>query len=949
LSTTFQDSPHADVLSLLQASAKSHERSVALHSLASNPVTYGSLLLRVTALAASLRACGVGGGERASRVAIVMANGPSQSIALLGTCCAGVALPFNPAFRAEEYRSYFTRTRVDFLLVAGDETGPAVSVAQQAGIRVLRLGLDSARVDEDPQGAMPPLRAPDGEDLAVIMLTSGSTGGGKVVPLTHKNLCSASRDVCRSLDLGAGDRCLSMWQQFHIGGVVDLLLAPLASGGRIIAAAGFDAARFFESLADAEPTWFQGVPTTLRELCLHAKAHSVDTSGSSLRFIRSVAAALPAEWMREVEQRFGVPVIQTFGMTEAAPLITSNRLPPGQRKPESAGVPCGASVSIMDDHGRPLSIGERGPIAIQGDNVFAEYEGDPQANIDSFRDGWFYTGDIGYLDADGYLFLTGRVKEIINRGGEKISPGEIDRVLLHHPAVAQAAAFGVAHPTLGEEVAAAVVLEPGLTATQVDLQDFVAQRLAAFKVPRQVSFLTELPRCPVGKLRRSELAELAVGASRQAPHRAPRNRIETTLVELWASELDLDGLGIDDDFSVLGGDSLSSVRILVAVQSLFGVQIPDHALASFDTVSNMAAALVAMGCSADALPGSPAAPDPDRAGKLRVERAIAAASEALLGAEDAAPYALYDCRTVAEFKMLSQSRESIGTPAELHAWLNQKPPLSSRWRASDLFRLRTAMNIARRRRRMKRRFLRDHALADRPMAWRRRGVGENAYLFAAPPAQPPAKTLIVGFAGGAMRLMVPVSRLLFCLDPDQHDLLLIRDPERKHYRFGVPGLGNTLEAMARRLDEYARNEGYRRVVAIGTSAGGLPAICAATINRWPKVLVCGADRPSSHPHFSETIERLRSTLAEPSASSVAVAYSAQNQRDSEAAREIARMIPSTTLLPDHRFKRHTIIHELYRAGELQVFLRKHLVCPLPERPDSTRNAAEFPILPGPIE
>jgi acyl-CoA synthetase (AMP-forming)/AMP-acid ligase II/acyl carrier protein len=927
LPTTSHAAPRVDVLSLLQASAADHERAVALHPLGCDSVTYRSLLLRVTALVDSLRACGVSGGENASRVAIVMANGPDLSIALLGSCCAGVAVPFNPAYRAEEYETYFTRTRVDFLLVASEETGPAVTVARQLGIRLLRLGLEVARVDEDPAGSMPSICAPNGEDLALIMLTSGSTGGGKIVPLSHRNLCTSSHEVCRSLELGPGDRCLSMWQQFHIGGVVDLLLAPLASGGRIISAGGFDAARFFELLAVAEPTWFQGVPTTLRELCHHAKAHQIDTLGSSLRFIRSVAAALPAAWMQEIEQRFGVPVIQTFGMTEAAPLVTSNRLPPGQRKPESAGISCGASVRIMDDHGRPLSTGERGPIAIQGDNVFAGYEGEPQANVDSFRDGWFYTGDVGYLDADGYLFLTGRVKEIINRGGEKISPEEIDHALLLHPAIAQAAAFGLTHPTLGEEVAAAVVLEPGLTTTQVDLQDFVAQRLAAFKVPRHVSFLSELPRCPVGKVRRRELADLALAERSSAPRCAPRNPLETKLMELWASELDLDPdcFGIDDDFTELGGDSLSSVRILVAVQAMFGVKIPDHAVASFDTVRNMAAELNGMGLSADSLPGSLSAPDPDRAAKFSVEHSIAAATETLLGENDAARFALYGCRTVAEFEVLRHSRESISTPAELHALLDQKPPLISRWHVADLFRLKTARKIARRRRRMSRRFFRDYVSADRPMAWTRRNIGQSAYLFSAAPEEPPAKTLVVGFTGNSMRLMMPTYRLLFCIDPARTDLLLVMDPERKHYRFGVPDLGDTLEATARRLDEYARSEGYLRVVAIGTSGGGLAAICAGIINRWSKVLALGPDRPSRHAHCSETIERLQSALAEPTAPAVTVAYSAQNRRDSESALEIAGMIPSATLLPDHRFRQHGIIHALYQAGELKEFLRKQLV------------------------
>jgi acyl-CoA synthetase (AMP-forming)/AMP-acid ligase II/acyl carrier protein len=921
---TFPALQQDSILSLLQETTTEHQNAVALYPAGGNPVTYRSLQRRVTALIASLRNCGVTGGKHASRVAIVMANGVDLSITILGTCCAGVALPFNTGYKADEYRDYFARTRTEFLLVSSDENGPAVAVAEQAGIRVLRMGRDVIRVDVDPPESAPPTpmqEEPEKNDIAIILLTAGSTGLGKSVPLTHDNLCVSVREVCHSTELGPGDRCLSMWEQFHIGGVVDLLLAPLASGGQIISTGGFDTVSFFELLRSHEPTWFQGVPTTLGELCRHARINEIDTSASSLRFIRSVASALPEPLMREVEERFGVPVIQTFGMTEAAPLITSNRLPPGQRKPESAGISWGTKVIIMDNHGQPLPVGEQGHIAIHGDNVFSGYEGDDQANTESFRNGWFYTGDLGYLDADEYLFLTGRAKEIINRGGEKISPAEIDKVLIEHPDIEEAAAFGIPHATLGEDIAAAIVLKPGLTTTLADLQAFVAKRLAPFKNPRHISFLTELPRCPVGKVRRRELTRRMADETNNAPHRGPKNPMETVLMELWAAELEPDSIGIDDDFAALGGDSLSSVRILLAAELMFNIKISDDAAASFNTVENMAAALVRMGVSADMLPGRTTTSDLDSQGKSRVEEVISATDQILMGI-NTAHRTLYSCQTKADFQTLTKTRETLDTPRESHTWLSDTPSWHTFFRLT--FRSLATIRLAYRRRQYRRKFFKEFELASNPMGWNRHAVGENDYLFSASSQSASVKTLICAFSGTTMRLMMSISRILFSLDPDQYDVLLLIDPEHKHFEGGTRGVDGQLYLTARRLDKYATDNGYQRVVALGTSAGGLAAIGIAMLNRWSKALVFGADRPSRHPHFTHMIEQVQSESIEPSSTPVTVSFAAHNQRDREAAGEIELTLPFATLLPDERFSGHAIAYSIYKAGELKNFLSEHL-------------------------
>jgi acyl-CoA synthetase (AMP-forming)/AMP-acid ligase II/acyl carrier protein len=929
-------SPAATIGSLLRERGAVEGDRIALEEPEGPPLSYGSLWNRVSGLAASLESCGVA-SEAAGRVAVVMPNGRMQSIALLGACCAGIAVPLNPAYREEEFRAYLRRTGAAWLLVVAKEDGPAVAAAVDVGVRVLRLGVDTAAIDADSSTAVEPRRPPRPDDLAVVLLTSGSTGRGKVVPLTHRNLCGSAADVARSVRLGRQDRCLSMWEQFHIGGVVDLLLAPLASGGQIVSAGGFDAARFFALLESTRPTWFQGVPVTLRELCHHATAHGIDPRGSSLRFLRSVAAALPEPWMQELEACFGVPVIQTFGMTEASPLITSNCLPPGLRKPGSTGKPCGPEVRIMGEGGRPLPPGQRGQIAVRGDNVFGGYENDPQANAEAFSDGWFYTGDVGYLDEDGYLFLTGRVKEMINRGGEKISPHEVDEALLQHPAVAQAATFGVPHPRLGEEVAAALVLEPGQRVSEVELQRFVEQRLAGFKVPRRLLFLDELPRCPIGKIRRRELAELVVPELTATQRTPPRTGLEATLAALWARELDLAEVGIDDDFSELGGDSLSSVRILVAIQTLLGVEIPERAAARFDTVRNMANALVGLGCSSEPSRRAAAERRSDGAGAPAdegVERALRTATERQLRGDRLAKDPS-GARTLTEFGVMIQSRFTRDTPSELDAILG--PRRGARAELSDLRRLlrslvqersrsgfRRTWEMAVRYVDTRRCFARDISASDRPMLWVREEIGESADRFHAHTGSCASKTLVVGFTGHTMRLMMPVYRLLCHLDPDGHELLLLRNPGRDHYRSGIPGFGAGLEAVARGLDDFVRQRGYQRVVAMGTSAGALPAIAVALANGWERAIACGADAMSSHPELRELIVRLIGERGDTSDPEIIATYARRNPRDCQGAAEIASVVPQAQLLAEPRSSAHMILHRLYLNGELRSFLTRCL-------------------------
>jgi acyl-CoA synthetase (AMP-forming)/AMP-acid ligase II len=293
---------------------------------------------------------------------------------------------------------------------------------------------------------------------------------------------------------------------FHIHGLMAATLASLAAGAQVSCTPGFNALRFFGWLDEVRPTWYTAVPTMHQAILARAERNREILARSRLRLIRSSSASLPPQVMAELEAAFGAPVIESYGMTEAAHQMASSPLPPRPRKPGLVGVAAGPEVAIMDEAGALLPAGTIGEVVIRGPNVTPGYESNPEANFRAFTHGWFRTGDQGVLDEDGYLRLTGRLKELINRGGEKIAPLEVDEILMDHPAVLQVVTFGMPHPMLGEEVAAAVVLRDGHAATERELRDFAAARLADFKVPRRVVVVPEIPKGATGKLQRIGLA-----------------------------------------------------------------------------------------------------------------------------------------------------------------------------------------------------------------------------------------------------------------------------------------------------------------------------------------------------------------------------------------------------------------------------------------------------------
>jgi acyl-CoA synthetase (AMP-forming)/AMP-acid ligase II len=497
---------------LWQLIAAGADDATALVAPGEAPLTFRALREHVQATVASYNAMGIG---RNDRIAIVLDNGPEMATAFIAVAAGASSAPLNPAYRADEFEFYLSDLNAKGLIVQAGSTSPAVEVARKLGVRLIELEPQRARgagafVLRDTSGVAASAPAQGGmaqpDDVALVLHTSGTTSRPKIVPLSQRNVCASARNIREFLSLSAADRGLNIMPLFHIHGLIAGVLAPLSAGGQVCCTPGFNALKFFAWMEEARPTWYTAVPTMHQTILARAANNRAIIEKNPLRFIRSSSSAMPTQVIRELEQTFGAPLVESYGMTEAAHQMAANPLPPRVRKPGTVGIAAGPEVAIMDEAGKLLPAGSVGEVVIRGENVTQGYENNPKANAEGFANGWFRTGDQGVMDGEGYLTITGRLKEIINRGGEKVSPREVDEVLMDHPAVAQVVTFGIPHDKLGEEVGAAVVLREGAALTEKELREFAAKRLADFKVPKKVLFLAEIPKGATGKLQRIGLA-----------------------------------------------------------------------------------------------------------------------------------------------------------------------------------------------------------------------------------------------------------------------------------------------------------------------------------------------------------------------------------------------------------------------------------------------------------
>lgn len=498
-------------MALLHDTITAHDGSaIAIGAPERMPLTYAALCALIDQTRAALNGLGIG---RNDRVAIVLPNGPEMAAAFIAVSASATTAPLNPAYRADEFRFYLEDLNTKALILQDGDDSPARAVAKELGIAILSLSAD----DDAPAGRFT-LEGPNigatnapgpatASDTALVLHTSGTTSRPKIVPLSHANIAASARNIGTTLGLTAQDRCLNIMPLFHIHGLIAAVSASLAVGASVHCTPGFNALRVFTWFETVTPTWYTAVPTMHQAILSRAARNKDTVAKMALRFVRSSSSSLPPPVMHELEDVFGAPVIESYGMTEASHQMTSNQLPPGTRKSGSVGVAAGPEVAIMDNAGALLPQGDVGEVVIRGDNVTQGYENNPEANASGFTDGWFRTGDQGILDAEGFLTITGRLKEIINRGGEKIAPLEVDNVLMNHEAVVQAVTFAMPHDKLGEDVAAAVVLSDGAQADEKTLRAFVAEHLADFKVPRRIVVLEEIPKGATGKMQRIGLAE----------------------------------------------------------------------------------------------------------------------------------------------------------------------------------------------------------------------------------------------------------------------------------------------------------------------------------------------------------------------------------------------------------------------------------------------------------
>ncbi|MEM6727402.1 MAG: AMP-binding protein [Pseudomonadota bacterium] len=518
-------------------------------------------------------------------VATLLPDAPRTSLILLALCEAAVAAPLNPALTRAEQEAALARIGATALL-AMEGDAEAAGLAEDLGLAMLWARPGAGHVADfslTVSGALQDAPAAH----ALILSTSGSTGAPKAVPLTQHALKHSAQAIARTLDLGPEDCAAHMLPMFHVGAVVDLLLAPLSSGGRVCFAHPVATKSLVNAVTEGGATWLQGVPTMLTRL-IQEDPRALPAVQGKLRFVRSVSADLAPETQREIEAALGAPVVQMYGMTETAGQIASNPAPPALGKPGSVGQAAGADIAILDRHANPLPQGQEGEVCVKGPGVMSGYLG--LAPPDAFHGPYFRTGDAGYLDPDGFLFLTGRLKDVINRGGEKISPVEIERRALAHPDVLEAAAFALPHPSLGEEPGLAVVVtEDGGS----DLEAWLADGLADFKRPRRVHRLAALPRLGSGKIDKRGLKAQVAGALDAGPARAltPLGR---RVSRIWARTLNTAPPGPREDFFDAGGDSLAAVTFVMRLERVLGRPLPANLLYDNPEFDQFCAALDAL-------------------------------------------------------------------------------------------------------------------------------------------------------------------------------------------------------------------------------------------------------------------------------------------------------------------------------------------------------------------
>ena len=482
------------------------DENIALTSEISSKLNYKDLKLFINKISKQLAGNGLSNKDRA---AIVLPNGPYMASSFLAISSYMSAAPLNPSYKSEEYEFYLKDLNPKIVLVEKNSDNPVVDVAKKLKIELCEINPEK----DGPSGIFniyeneTEYSLPDENDESLVLHTSGTTSRPKIVPLTNKNIFSSAENISKSLNLSESDHCLNIMPLFHIHGLIAILASSMRAGASVCASNGFNAIKFLDLAKSEKINWYSGVPTMHQTILLRARRNSEIAKELKLRLIRSSSASLPPAVFKDLNDVFNCPVIEAYGMTEATHQMTSNPLPPKQQKAGFVGLPAGPEVCIMNENGDVLKQGEEGEVCIKGENVTLGYDNNEEANKTSFTNGWFRTGDQGYFDKEGYLKISGRLKEIINKGGEKISPLEVDNVLMDHPFIDQAVCFGYDDKMLGENIASAIIIKSGETCSENDVLEYAQEKLAKFKIPKKIFFVEEIPKGATGKLQRNVLAK----------------------------------------------------------------------------------------------------------------------------------------------------------------------------------------------------------------------------------------------------------------------------------------------------------------------------------------------------------------------------------------------------------------------------------------------------------
>ena len=559
----------------------------ALLTITGDTITYRQLIHRINGFAASItKATSIG-----ARIGIVLPSDEKAALSFLSVTACGVAAPLNPKLTRDELIKLIDLLHLQCILTTSDPAFQHAVLAAET-CRIPCLFWEELVQQFVPETMELPDNRPDDATL-LLLHTSGTTAAPKIVPLSANNLAASSRNITHTLQIQPSDRCLNVMPLFHIHGLMAGLMASLSAGASVICSPGYHGVHFFEWLKDLQPTWYTAVPTIHQAVLERVKQNQQLIKGHRLRLVRSSSSSLSPQTFHEMEEFFHVPMIEAYGMTEAAHQIASNPLPPAMRKPGSVGQPGGPEIAIADAQAPVLlDRQQRGEIVIRGENVINGYENNPQANLKNFFDGWFRTGDEGFFDNDGYLCISGRIKELINRGGEKITPREIDEAILNYPNVQQAVCFAIPHPQYGEVVGAVIKTnDPNMTQKQV--QDYLQDKLADYKIPVVIKFVDSIPTGPTGKIQRIFLAQ-ALSLQDVFTKNSPGHQDEqfseayyNKMKAIWCAVFKQEIFDINTPFLDMGGDSLLAAELIMRINENFGVQLAIQDLFEQNTIHKL--------------------------------------------------------------------------------------------------------------------------------------------------------------------------------------------------------------------------------------------------------------------------------------------------------------------------------------------------------------------------